>query len=62
MRKKMTKEGRLGNPHRREWPGFLQRLIPDQTWRGLEGLAKRGMGPRTRWSPKLILLCRVLRG
>lgn len=62
MRKKMTREGRLRKPHRREWPGFLQRLIPDQTWRGLEGLAKRGMDPRTRWSPKLILLCWVVMG
>ncbi len=62
MRKKMTREGRLRRPHRREWPGFLQRLIADQTWRGLEGLANRGMDPRTRWSPKLILLCWVVMG
>jgi hypothetical protein len=62
MRKKMTREGRLRKPHHREWPGFLQRLIPDQTWRVLEGLANRGMDPRTRWSPKLILLCWVVMG
>jgi len=62
MRKKMTKAGRLRKPRRREWPGFLRRLIPDQTWRGLERLAKRGTDPRTRWSPKLILLCWVVMG
>jgi hypothetical protein len=62
MRKKMTREGRLRKPHRGEWPGFLKRLIPDQTWRELQGLAKKGMDPRTRWSPKLILLCWVVMG
>jgi hypothetical protein len=62
MRKKMTKEGRLRKPRRREWPGFLRRLIPDQTWRGLERLANRGMDPRSRWSPKLIILCWVVMG
>jgi hypothetical protein len=49
MRKKMTREGRLRKPHRREWPGLLKRLIPDQAWRELQGLAKKGMDPRTRW-------------
>ncbi len=62
MRKKMTREGRLRKPHRRDWPVFLRRLIPDQTWRGLGGLAKHGMDPRTRWSPKLVLLCWVVMG
>lgn len=62
MRKKMTREGRLRKPHRPEWPGFLRRLIPDQTWRRLQGLAKKGMDPRTRWSPKLIILCWVMMG
>lgn len=62
MRKKMTKEGRLRKPLPREWPGFLNRVIPDQTWRGLQGLAKQGMDPRTRWSPKFIVLCWVLMG
>ncbi len=64
MSKKMARNGRLRKPggrrlrkpHRREWPGFLRRLIPDQTWRGLARLAKDGRDPRTRWSRKLILL------
>lgn len=62
MRKKMTKEGRLRKPHRQNWPGFLRRLIPDQTWRGLGGLTEQGMDPRTRWSPKQIVLCWMMIG
>jgi hypothetical protein len=62
MRKKMTREGRLRKPCRREWPGFLQRLIPDQTWRGLGGLANKGVDARCRWSPKFIILCWVVMG
>ena len=62
MRKKMTREGRLRKPYYREWPGFLRRLVPDQTWRGLQGPAKKGMDPRTRWSPKLMILCWVMMG
>jgi hypothetical protein len=62
MRKKMTREGRLRKPYPREWPGFLRRLIPDQTWRGLQRLANTGTDPRTRWSPKLIILCWVIMG
>ena len=62
MRKKMTREGRLRKPHRGEWPGFLKRLIPDPTWREPQRLAKKGMDPRTRWSPKLIILCWLMMG
>lgn len=62
MRKRMTKEGRFRKPGRREWPGFLRRLIPDQTWRGLEGRVERRMDLRCRWSPKLIVLCWVVMG
>ena len=60
MRRKMTKEGRLRKLHRQELPAFLSRLVPDQTWRGLHTLAEKGMDPRTRWSPKLIVLCWVV--
>lgn len=62
MSKKMTREGRLRKPHRREWPGFLRRVIPDSTWRECQRLAKKGMDPRTRWSPKLIVLCWLMMG
>ena len=60
MKRKMTRDGRLRKPHRQEQPGFLRRLIPDQTWRTLQRLAEKGMDPRTRWSPKLIILCWVM--
>lgn len=59
MGRKMTREGRLRKPHRQELPAFLSRLVPDPTWRGRHGLAEKGMDPRTRWSPKLIVPCRV---
>lgn len=64
MRRKMTREGRLRKPYRQEWPAFLSRLISDQTWRGLDrlGSEEKGVDPRTRWSPKLILLCWVVMG
>ena len=62
MRKRMTRDGRLRKPHRRECPGFLRRLVPDPTWRTLQRLAKKGMDPRTRWSPKLIVLCWLMMG
>ncbi len=62
MRKKMTREGRLRKPHRQQWPGFLRRLVPVPTWRKLQGLAKKGTDPRTRWSPKLIVLCWLMMG
>ena len=45
-RKKITGEGRLRKPHRREWDGFLKHLIPNQAWRELRGLVKKGMDPR----------------
>lgn len=57
MRNRMTREGRLRKPSSHEWPGFLGRLIPDSTWRTLQRHSNGGMDPRTRWSPKLILLC-----
>ena len=62
MRRKMTRDGRLRKPYRQEWPAFLSRLISDQTWRGLDrlGSEEKGVDPRTRWSPKLILLCWVV--
>ena len=60
MCNKMTSEGRHRKPCRREWPGFLQRLIP-QTWRRLNRLAE-GTDPRARWSPKLIIVCWVMMG
>jgi len=37
-------------------------LIPDPTWREPQRLAKKGMDPRTRWSPKLIILCWLMMG
>jgi len=62
MRKKMTREGRLRKPYRSEWPGFLRRLIPDPMWREPQRFAKKGMDPRTHWSPKLIILCWLMMG
>jgi len=60
MRNKMTKEGRLRKPHLRDWPHFLGRFIPDQTWRGLQGLANRRQDHR--WTPKFIILCWIMMG
>lgn len=53
-------KGRLRKPRRREWPGFLGRLIPDSTWQRLSRTANKSWDPRTRWSFKYIVLCWVV--
>lgn len=58
----MAMEGRVRKPHRRDWPGFLNRVIPDHMWQQVNRLVAPANDPRVRWSPKLILLCWIVMG
>ncbi|MCH7703055.1 MAG: transposase [Planctomycetes bacterium] len=58
----MAMEGRVCKLHRRDWPGFLSRVVPDHTWQQLNRGRRRSSDPRLRWSTKHILLCWVIMG
>ena len=60
--KRMAKEGRLRKLHRRDWPGFLRRVVPDRTWQQVNRCVNQTTDPRVRWSPKHILLCWIVMG
>lgn len=57
----MATEGRVRKLHRRDWPGFLTRMVPASVWSALGGLG-REVGdddPGVRWSLKYILLAYI---
>ena len=60
--KRMAKEGRLHKLHRRDWPGFLKRVVPDHTWQHVNRCVNRTTDPRLRWSTKHMLLCWIIMG
>ena len=60
--KRMAKEGRLRKLHRRNWPGFLKRVVPDHTWQQVNRRVNRSTDPRLRWSTKHIVLCWIVMG
>lgn len=60
--KRMAKEGRLRKLHRRDWPGFLRRVVPDHLWQEINRSVNRTTDPRLRWFPKHILLCWIVMG
>ncbi len=60
--KRMAKEGRLPKLHRRNWPGFLKRVVPDHTWQQVNRCVNQTTDPRLRWSNKHILLCWIVMG
>ncbi len=60
--KRMAKEGRLRKLHRRDWPGFLNRVVPDQLWQQVNRCVNQTTDPRVRWSPKRIVLCWIVMG
>ena len=62
LMKSMAMEGRLRKLHRRNWPGFLNRVVPDHTWQQVNRHINRTTDPRLRWSTKHILLCWVIMG
>lgn len=58
----MAKEGRPRKLHRRDWPGFLSRMVPPSVWQRFASSVPRSTDPRIRWSPKYVLLCWVVMG
>ena len=66
----MAKEGWVRKVNRRDWPGFLRRVVPPAVWQAfLASLAAEGerrevkaADPRVRWTPKYVLLCWVAMG
>ena len=59
---RMTKDGRVRKPHRQDWPGFLNRLLPAPLWQSLSTDLVRSSDDRVRWSAKYIILCWVMMG
>ena len=59
---KIAREGRPRQLHRRDWPGFLNRVVPPVVWQRLAGPAGHAGDPRTRWSGKYVVLCWVAMG
>ena len=59
---KMAMEGRLRKLHRREWPGFLNRMIPASVWQAFHREVEERADPRVRWSAKYIVLCWAVMG
>lgn len=57
---KMAREGRLRKLHRRDWPGFLSRMLPPALWQGLAREVPVWGDVRTRWTVKGILLAWIL--
>jgi hypothetical protein len=60
--KSMAREGRLRKLHRRNWPGFLKRVVPDGVWQQVNRCINRTTDPRLRWSTKHLLLCWIIMG
>jgi hypothetical protein len=56
------REGRPRKLHRRDWPGFLSRVIPASVWRAFGAQTSRSKDPRTRWLAKCIVLVWTVMG
>lgn len=59
---KMARDGRLRRLHRRDWPGFLNRVVPASVWQAFWRTVGHESDPRTRWSAKYAVLCWVAMG
>jgi Transposase DDE domain len=59
---KMADRGRLRKVHRRDWPGFLNRMIPAAAWQAFLGRLSASKDPRIHWIVKYVLLCWVAIG
>ncbi len=59
---KIAREGRLRKPHRRDWPSFLNRMIPGSVWQAFYRGIQERTDPRVRWTAKYIVLCWAIMG
>ncbi len=56
MTNMMAMEGRLRKPHRRNWPGFLNHVVPPSVWQSLHQRVSPQSASDARWTLKYILL------
>jgi hypothetical protein len=59
---KSAREGRLHKLHRRDWPGFLNHVVPAFVWQAFCRQVHRSTDPRIRWIPKYVVLCWAMMG
>ena len=59
---KMAREGRLRRLHRRDWPGFLNGVVPAWVWQKFWGQVGHRQDPRIRWTAKYVILCWMVMG
>lgn len=58
----MAMEGRRCKVNRRDWPAFLNRLVPHDIWQSLARDCITSRDPRVRWSPKFVVLAYIAMG
>ncbi len=65
----MAMEGRTRKLDRRDWPAFLNRIVPQGVWQSFSRSSKQSKGdppvsddPRTRWLRKYIILAYIAMG
>ena len=57
-----VREGRPRKLHRRDWPGFLNRVVPASVWQAFGAQVISSKDPRVRWSAKYIVLAWMVMG
>jgi hypothetical protein len=57
-----AKEGHPRRVHRRDWPGFLNRLVPASVWQAFVAQVGHSKDPRVRWSAKYIVMAWMVMG
>ena len=57
-----AKEGRPRRLHRRDWPGFLNHVVPPSVWQAFGAQVGHSKDPRIRWSAKYIVLSWMVMG
>lgn len=59
---KMARQGHLRRLYRRDWPSFLNRVVPASVWQALSNQVNSSPDPRIRWTAKYLVLCWVAMG
>jgi len=57
-----AKEGHPRKLHRRDWPGFLNHVVPASVWQAFVEQVGHSKDPRVRWSAKYIVLAWMVMG
>ena len=59
---KKAKDGSIRKLHRRDWPGFLNHVVPASVWQAFVAQVGHSQDPRIRWSAKYIVLAWIVMG